>query len=87
MVDNSTRPLAGRQYLFLLSSGVYGYQSANHILQVSGVADVQPPKLGEEEIFVIYRMYPYQNGFLERSTYSYEEVKSDLQKVHQLIHN
>ncbi|NBC25679.1 MAG: hypothetical protein GVY08_02380 [Bacteroidetes bacterium] len=83
---SDTRPLEGESYLFFLSSGVYGYQKANHQFQTEGQADVTPPEFGSEEMFVIYRLYLLGDGTILTSGQSTETVKKQLQAVHQLIH-
>ncbi|MCC5941431.1 MAG: hypothetical protein JJU37_07805 [Balneolaceae bacterium] len=90
--SSAVRPGSGSQlnvgsnYLFLLSSGVYGYQSAGYRLNRRGEVDAVAPSLGEEETFVIYRLYPFRNGRLIPSTYTFDEVKSQLQVTDRIIH-
>jgi len=83
---SDTRPLEGESYLFFLSSGVYGYQKANHQFRTEGQADVTPPDFGSEQIFVIYRLYLLGDGTILTSGQTTETVKQQLQAVHQLIH-
>lgn len=83
--DSRTRPETGNRYLFLLSSGVYHYQSANYRLRESGEAEVRRPRLGKENTFVIYRMYPFRNGRLFYSNRNFETAKQELRLTDRLL--
>ena len=76
----------GGNYLFLLSSGVYGYQTAGYRLNRRGEVDAVAPALGDERTFVIYRLYPFQNGEIIPATYPFEEISDQLQKADRIIH-
>jgi len=83
--DNSTRPEQGSTYLFLLSSGVYGYQTANYQFRETGEALVSAPQHGMENLFVIYRMYPVTDGRLQHSAYGITEAENELHFLHTII--
>lgn len=76
----------GNNYLFLLSSGVYGYQSASFRLRTAGEAEAAAPNLGDEDTFVIYRLYPVINGEVVPATYSFGEITRQLSLTDQIIH-
>lgn len=76
----------GNNYLFLLSSGVYGYQSASYRLRTQGEAEAVGPNPGEENTFVIYRLYPFRSGEVIPATYSFEEITRQLRLTDQIIH-
>ncbi len=75
----------GNNYLLLLSSGVYGYQSASYRLRTQGEAEAVAPNLGVENTFVIYRLYPFINGEVVPATYSFEEITKQLRLTDQII--
>ncbi len=83
--DSATRPEAGNRYLFLLSSGMYQYQSANYQFAESGEAEVRKPQTGLEDTFVIYRMYPFRNGRLQFSHQDFETVERELRITDRLL--
>lgn len=85
--DSRTRPEQNQRYLFLLSSGVYGYQSANYRLREYGEADVSAPNPGEENTFVIYRMYEFRNGEVYPSAYPFDTIIRQLKMVHSIVNN
>lgn len=85
--DMSNRPEADSTYLFLLSSGMYGYQRANHQFRESGEALVTAPNTGKENVFVIYRMYPLINGTLQHTTKDLTTVRKELKNMDELIHH
>lgn len=85
--DPDTRPEVHSTYLFLLSSGMYSYQAANHQFRAEGEAVVKAPNLGEESRFVIYRMYPVINGQIQNASQDFQSVRKELQGMHRLIHN
>lgn len=64
---SDNRPDLNESYLFLLSSGMYGYHKANYQMREREEIVVSPPELGKEDVFVIYRLYPYRNGQLLRA--------------------
>lgn len=83
--DSDTRPEQGESYLFLLSSGMYGYHKANHQFRENNEAVVMPPQIGRELLFIIYRMYPYVNEQLQRSPENIKAVFSSLRFVDDLL--
>jgi hypothetical protein len=64
---SDNRPELNEPYLFLLSSGMYGYHKANYQMRMIEEIVVSPPEFGKEDVFVIYRLYPYRNGQLLRA--------------------
>ena len=83
--DSTTRPETGNSYLFLLSSGVYLYQSANYLFRETGEAEVRRPYIGRENTFVIYRIYPFRNGLLQFSNHDFEAAKRDLSMTDRIL--
>lgn len=65
--NSDNRPDLNQSYLFLLSSGMYGYHKANYQMRDREEIVVSPPEFGGENVFVIYRLYPYRNGQLLRA--------------------
>lgn len=84
--DMTTRPDPDSSYLFLLSSGMYGYQVANHQFREAGEARVSAPKPGQEKEFVIYRMYPIIGGQLQNTMRDFTSVRKEIGDIHFLIH-
>ena len=84
--DSGSQLTVGDTYLFLLSSGVYGYQSTNYRLRTQGEAELRAPSLSEENTFVIYRLYPFRNGEVIPVTYSFDEITRQLRLTDQIIH-
>lgn len=82
---SDNRPELNESYLFLLSSGMYGYHKANHQFRHSEQVVVSAPVFGEETEFVIYRMYPYRNGVLYRSPQPKNAAMNSLKKVDGLL--
>lgn len=85
LADSTTRPESGGTYLFLLSSGMYGYHSATYQLRSTGEAEVRAPRLGEEEIFLIYRMYPYRQGEVGFTTHTYDVIRQEIEKTANIL--
>lgn len=83
--DSLTRPETGRSYLFLLSSGVYGYQRANYQFANSGEAEAGMPDFGNEEIFLIYRMYNKKGDTITGPGITISEVKEEMGPVIEII--
>ncbi|TVP97646.1 MAG: hypothetical protein EA359_19345 [Balneolaceae bacterium] len=83
--DSTTRPETGNTYLFLLSSGIYLYQSASYIFRETGEAEVRRPYIGRENTFVIYRIYPFRNGRLQFSNQDFEAAKRDLRMTDRIL--
>lgn len=84
--DRDTSPELGHSYFLLLSSGMYGYQSANHRFRETGEAIVTAPEPGKENRFVIYRIHPFKNGELIHSNEDAESAFRELRKINRLIH-
>lgn len=82
---SDTRPVLNESYLFLLSSGMYGYHKASYQFRKTSEAVVSPPQFGAEETFVIYRLYPYKNGKLFRSAQQTEAAFNSLKTVDYLL--
>ena len=82
---NDNSPELGRTYLLLLSSGMYGYHKANYQMREEKEIVVSPPDFGEEEIFVIYRIYPYVNDQLQRSHQNRNAAFRSLRRVDSLL--
>lgn len=82
---SDNKPDLNQTYLFLLSSGMYGYHKANHQMQEQEEIVVSPPTFGQEDVFVIYRLYPYRNGQLLRSPQNREIAFKSLRFVDQLL--
>lgn len=82
---SDTRPEVGESYLLLLSSGMYGYHKANYQFREKSEIVVSPPQFGEEEVFVIYRIYPFVNGQLQRSHQNKTAVFRSLRMVHSIL--
>lgn len=83
--NNNIQPELNKSYLFLLSSGMYGYHKANHQFRNKNEAVVSPPKLGQEQIFLIYRIYPHINGQLYYSPQTKREAINSLRMVNLLL--
>ncbi len=82
---SDNRPDLNQSYLFLLSSGMYGYHKANHQMRERDEIIVSPPEFGKEEVFVIYRIYPYRNGQLLRAPQTRDAAFRSLEFVNALI--
>lgn len=82
---SDNRPDLNQSYLFLLSSGMYGYHKANHQFREQEEIIVSPPEFGNEDVFVIYRLYPYRNEQLLRATQSKETAFRSLKFVDVLL--
>lgn len=82
---SDNRPELNESYLFLLSSGMYGYHKANHQMRESNEIVVSPPEFGNEEVFVIYRLYPYRNGQLLRAPQTKDVALNALRFVDVLL--
>lgn len=74
-------PELHRSYLFLLSSGMYGYHKANHQFRQKNEVVVSAPRFGEEEVFLIYRIYPFIKGELHQSPQNKTAAFNLLKKV------
>lgn len=85
LADSTTRPEPGGTYLFLLSSGMYGFHSATYQLRSTGEAQVRAPNLGEEKIFLIYRMYPYRQGEVGFTSYTFDVIRQGIEKADNVI--
>lgn len=83
----NVRPELNESYLLLLSSGMYGYHKANHQFRTKDKIVVSPPDLGHEDTFVIYRIYPIQNGQIIQSPQNKSEAFSAIRKVNRLINS
>lgn len=83
--DSLTRPEEGRSYLFLLSSGVYGYQKANYQFAQTGEAVAGIPDFGNEQIFVIYRMYNKRGDAILEPGMNISEIKEEVLPVTRII--
>ncbi|MDX1640166.1 MAG: hypothetical protein R3220_00620 [Balneolaceae bacterium] len=79
------QPELNRSYLFLLSSGMYGYHKANHQFRQKKEIIVSQPQFGQEEVFLIYRLYPFLNGELYYSPQNTTAAFNSLQKVDYLL--
>lgn len=75
------KPEEGRMYLFLLSSGMYGYQLVNHDLRTKGEALVSLSQANRERNFVIYRIYPYSNGQLQWLSYTRQDTEQAFEQI------
>lgn len=82
---SDNRPDLNQTYLFLLSSGMYGYHKGNHQMRERDEIVVSPPEFGEEDTFVIYRLYPYRNGQLLRSPQNRDAAFRSLRFVDSLL--
>ncbi|MDZ7718452.1 MAG: hypothetical protein U5K72_06490 [Balneolaceae bacterium] len=85
MSGSDNRPELNQTYLFLLSSGMYGYHKANHQMREQDEIVVSPPEFGKESVFVIYRLYPYRNGQLLRAPQNRDLAFNALRFVDVLI--
>lgn len=85
MLRNDIRPELNRSYLLLLSSGMYGYHTANHHFRQKKEVVVSPPQFGHEKVFVIYRIYPYINGALYYSPQNRTAAFNSLERVDRLL--
>lgn len=83
--DSLTRPGSGRSYLFLLSSGVYGYQKANYQFSQSGEAEAGIPDFGNETTFVIYRMYNKKGNRIVRPDLEISKIREEMLPVLSII--
>lgn len=83
---SDNRPELNQSYLFLLSSGMYGYHKANYQMRASDEIVVSPPEFGKEDVFVIYRLYPYSNGQLLRAPQTRDAAFNSLRFVDVLLH-
>lgn len=83
--DSQTRPEKGRSYLFLLSSGVYGYQKANYQYANVGEAEAGAPDFGSEETFLIYRMYNKRGDMISAPGMAVSEIKEEMLPVLKII--
>lgn len=85
---SETRPELNESYLFLLSSGMYGYHKANHqfrdVDQKKEII-VSAPHFGNEEVFLIYRLYPYRNEQILRAPQNIISAINDLRMVDTLL--
>lgn len=82
---SDNRPELNQTYLFLLSSGMYGYHKANHQMRKKDEIVVSPPQFGNEDTFVIYRLYPYRNGQLLRAPQKRDVAFNSLKFVDVLL--
>lgn len=82
---SDTRPELNQSYLFLLSSGMYGYHKANHQMRRNDEIVVSPPEFGNEDTFVIYRLYPYSNEQLQRAPQTRDAAFNSLRFVDVLL--
>lgn len=82
---SDNRPELNQSYLFLLSSGMYGYHKANHQMRERDEIIVSAPEFGKEELFVIYRLYPYRNGQLLRAPQIRDAAFRSLEYVDALL--
>lgn len=83
--DSQTRPETGRSYLFLLSSGVYGYQKANYQFANTGEAEAGIPDFGNETTFVIYRMYNKNGNRIPGPELEISEIRREMRPVTAII--
>lgn len=83
--NNKVQPELNKSYLFLLSSGMYGYHKANHQFRNKNEVILSPPKLGQEQVFLIYRIYPHINGQLYYSPQTKSEAINSLRMVNLLL--
>jgi hypothetical protein len=83
--DSQTRPENGRSYLFLLSSGVYGYQKANYQYARTGEAEAGIPDFGNEDTFVIYRMYHKSGNTIAGPGRNISQIREELIPVINII--
>jgi len=83
--DSQTRPERGRSYLFLLSSGVYGYQKANYQFANTGEAEAGAPDFGNENTFLIYRIYDKSGDMITAPGMAVSEIKEEMVPVTKLI--
>lgn len=82
---SDTRPELNQTYLFLLSSGMYGYHKANYQMREKDEIVVSHPEFGKEDTFVIYRLYPYRSGQLIRSPQNEDAAFNSLRAVDYLL--
>lgn len=82
---SDNRPDLNQSYLFLLSSGMYGYHKANQQMQEVDEIVVMSPEFGKEDVFVIYRLYPYRNGKLLRAPQTKDAAFNSLRFVDVLL--
>jgi hypothetical protein len=82
---NDIQPELSRSYLFLLSSGMYGYHKADHQFRNKNEVIVSAPQLGQEQVFLIYRIYPHINGQLYYSPQTKRDAASSLRMVDILL--
>lgn len=83
--DSQTRPEIERSYLFLLSSGVYGYQKANYQFANTGEAEAGIPDFGNEDTFLIYRMYNKRGNLITGPDTNVSQVKEEMRPVTKVI--
>lgn len=85
VAGSDNRPDLNQTYLFLLSSGMYGYHKANYQMREKEEIEVSPPDFGNENVFVIYRLYPYRSGQLLRSPQNRSTAFQSLKFVDYLL--
>lgn len=83
--DSLTRPEEGRSYLFLLSSGVYGYQKANYQFANTGEAEAGAPDFGNEDTFLIYRIYNKRGDTIVGPGMEMSAIKQEMLPVVKII--
>jgi len=83
--DSQTRPEKGRSYLFLLSSGVYGYQKANYQFANKGEAEAGVPDFGNENTFLIYRMYNKRGETILGPEVNVSAIREEMKSVTDII--
>jgi len=83
--DSQTRPEKGRSYLFLLSSGVYGYQKANYQFANTGEAEAGVPDFGNENTFLIYRMYNKRGETILGPEVNVSAIREEMKSVTDII--
>lgn len=83
--DSLTRPEEGRSYLLLLSSGVYGYQKANYQFANTGEAEAGAPDFGNEDTFLIYRIYNKRGDTIVGPGMEMSAIKQEMLPVVKII--